>query len=175
MELFTRYVIDTNIIIDLSRRIHPARLRREANDVMQELLATGSIVSHKEVFLELASGAKQGDVALAWAKDNESIFTDLTPSQEQQLVKVLTEHPDILDPKKIGHDADPLLVALALDIGGVVVTGDGSTQRSGKKQIKDVCDAYSIRCIDVDEFLTENGWLAEASAEPPDLVGPAVS
>ena len=66
------------------------------------------------------------------------------------------------------------MVALALDIGGVVVTGDGSTQRSGKKQIKDVCDAYSVRCMDVDEFLTENGWLAEDSTQPPDLVGPAV-
>lgn len=175
MELFTRYVIDTNIIIDLGWRIHPARLRREANDVMQKLLATGSIVSHKEVFLELASGPKRGDAALAWAKAHQSIFTDLTPSQEQHLVKVLAEHPDILDPKKIGHDADPLLIALALDIGGVVVSGDGSTQRSGKTQIKDVCDAYGIRCIDVDEFLSENGWLAEAAAVPSAPVGPAAS
>lgn len=171
MELFTRYVIDTNIIIDLSRRIHPARLRREANDVMERLLASGSIISHKEVYLELASGAKQGDVALAWAKAHQSIFVDLTPSQEEHLLKVLAEHPDVLDPKKIGHDADPLLIALALDIGGVVVTGDGSTQRSGKKQIKDVCDACDIRCIDVDEFLTENGWLAEAT----ESAGPAAS
>jgi predicted nucleic acid-binding protein len=162
MELFARYVIDTNIIIDLSRRIHPARLRREANEVMERLLTRGSIVSHKEVFLELASGAKHGDVALAWAKSHQSIFTDITPGQEQHLVTVLAEHPDILDPKKIGHDADPLLVALAIDIGGVVVTGDGSTQRSGKKQIKDVCDAYGVRCIDVDTFLTENGWLSQS-------------
>jgi predicted nucleic acid-binding protein len=165
MELFTRYVIDTNIIIDLSRRIHPARLRREANDVMERLLANGSIVSHKEVYLELVSGAKQGDVALAWAKAHQSIFMDLTPSQEEHLVRILVDHPGILDPKKIGHDADPLLVALALDIGGVVVTGDGSTRRSGKTQVKDVCDAVGIRCIDVDEFLTENGWLDVPNAE----------
>ena len=172
MELFARYVVDTNVVIDLSRRIHPVRLRREANDVMEKLLAAGSIVSHREVFLELESGAKQGDVALAWAKSHQPIFVDLTPTQEEHLVKVLSEHPDILDPKKIGHDADPLLVALALDIGGVVVSGDGSTHRSGKKQIKDVCDAYSVRCIDIDEFLTENGWLVEASGSAAETVGP---
>ena len=74
------------------------------------------------------------------------------------VVKILTDHPDILDSKKLGPDADPLIIALALEIGGVVVTGDGSTGRSGKTQIKDVCSAYGVRCIDVDEFLTENGW-----------------
>jgi hypothetical protein len=175
MELFTRYVIDTNIVFDLTRRIYPPRHRREANAVVERLVTEGSVVSHKEVFLEVESGAKQGDAALAWAKAHQAIFVDLTPNQEQHLVKLLSEHPGILDSKKIGHDADPLVIALALEIGGVVVTGDGSTQRSGKTKIKDVCGAYSIRCIDIDEFLTENGWLSEITASLEESVGPVAS
>jgi predicted nucleic acid-binding protein len=164
MELFARYVVDTNIIFDLSRRVYPPRLRQEANAVVDRLLAAGSIVSHSEVFQEIKLGAKPGDVALTWAEAHEQIFVDLTPAQEDYLVKVLAEHPDILDPKKTGPDADPMLVALALEIGGVVVTGDGATERSGKTKVKDVCGAYGIRCIDVDEFLTENGWLSQDAA-----------
>lgn len=160
MELFARYVIDTNIIIDLSRRIYPPRHRREANLIVERLVAEGSIISHREVFLEIAAGAKPGDIALAWANAHQEIFVDLTTDQEQHLIKVLTDHPDIVDSRRTGPDADPLLIALAREIGGVLVTGDGSTHRSGRTQIQDVCDAYGIRCIDVDEFLTENGWLS---------------
>lgn len=158
MELFSRYILDTNIIIDVTRRIYPPRHRDEARAIVERLISEGSIVSHKEVLLELELGAKPGDEPLAWCKANSGIFCDLTPDQEAHLVKVLSEHPGILDPRKTGPDADPFLVALALEIGGVVVTGDGSTYRSGKTQIKDVCDAYGIRCIDVDTFLSENGW-----------------
>lgn len=164
MELFSRYIIDTNIVIDLSRRIYPPRHREEANTVVERLIAEGTIVSHREVLLELTTGAKPGDVALAWAKKHEAIFLDVTPTQEEQIAGVLSSHPGILDPKKLGPDADPWLVALALEINGVVVTGDGSTKRSGKTQVKDVCDGYGIRCIDVDQFLTENGWLVASGS-----------
>src|ERR1700733_8884111 len=130
MELFQRYVIDTNIIFDLSRRIYPPRVRLEANTIVERLVVSGSICSHREVFLEIEVGAKPGDTALAWCKAHQSIFVDLTPTQEDHLVRILGDYPDILDPKKIGPDADPLIIALAIEIGGVVVTGDGSTKRS---------------------------------------------
>lgn len=159
MELFPRYIIDTNIIIDVTRRIYPPRHRDVARAIVERLIAAGSVVSHRDVLLELEVGAKPGDVPLAWAKAHSAIFGDLTVEQEGHLRRVLADYPDILDPKKTGPDADPLLVALGLEIGGVVVTGDGSTQRSGKTQIKDVCDAYGLRCIDVETFLNENGWL----------------
>jgi Domain of unknown function (DUF4411) len=175
MELISRYILDTNIIIDVTRRIYPQRLRDEARAIVERLISEGSIVSHKEVLLELEVGAKPGDVPLAWAKANSRIFGDLTSDQEDFLMKVLDEHPGILDPKKTGPDADPLLVALALEIGGVAVTGDGSTQRSGKTQIKDVCDAYGIRCIDVDTFLSENGWPSEITMSLGEPIGPAAS
>ena len=175
MELIARYILDTNIIIDVTRRIYPQRLRDEARAIVERLISEGSIVSHKEVFLELEISAKPGDVPLAWARANSRIFVDLTPNQEECLIKVLNEHPGIVDPKKTGPDADPLLVALALEIGGVVVTGDGSTQRSGRTQIKDVCDAYGLRCIDVDTFLSESGWPSETATSLGKPVGPAAS
>lgn len=160
MELFTKYVLDTNILIDLSRRIHPPRLRTEANEIAETLIARGSIISHTEVLAELKKSPKPGDVTLTWANQHNNLFADFSVEQEKNLVQILSTHPDVLDPKKFGPDADALLIALAMEINAVVVSGDGSTGRSSKTQVKDVCDAYNVRCIDVDTFLTENGWLS---------------
>jgi hypothetical protein len=168
VQLFLTYILDTNIVIDVTRRIYPQRLRDEAREICERLMNDGSLVSHKEVLLELKAGAKPGDVPLAWAQAHSAIFLEVTEAQESHLAAVLADHPDLVDPKKTGPDADPFLVALALEIGGVVVSGDGSTGRSGKKQVKDVCDSYGIRCIGVDEFLSVNGWSAGA---PSGLAG----
>ena len=73
------------------------------------------------------------------------------------MLSVLAEHPRLADPTKTGPDADPWLVAVAMDTGGVIVTGDGA--------IKAVCDELQIRCIDVYEFLTENGWPTAATSD----------
>lgn len=163
LQLFTVYIIDTNIVIDIVRRIYPPRLRDEARTIVEGLVKDGSVVSHREVYLELQDGAKKGDAAFAWAKSNVSIFRDVTEQQESDVLSVLSDHPGLADPKKTGPDADAWLVALALETGGTVVTGDGSTGRSGRTQIKDVCEALGIRCIDVDEFLSENGWSGAAA------------
>jgi predicted nucleic acid-binding protein len=164
LQIFAVYIIDTNIIIDIARRIYPQRLRDEARSIVERLIQDASVISHREVYLELQDGAKQGDAAFAWAKNNSAIFHEVTAQQEADVLSVLADHPDLVDPKKTGPDADPWLIALALETGGVVVTGDGSTGRSGRTQIKDVCDALGIRCIDVDVFLSENGWLASGSS-----------
>jgi hypothetical protein len=171
MQLFITYILDTNIVIDITRRIYPPRLRDEAREICERLLKQGSLVSHREVLLELEVGAKQGDVPLAWARAHAAIFVEVTDAQETYASEVLGEHPDLVDPKKTGPDADPWLVALALEIGGVVVTGDGSTGRSGKKQVKDVCEAVGVRCISVDEFLSENGWSAAPAGESAGSAG----
>jgi predicted nucleic acid-binding protein len=162
LQLFTVYIIDTNIVIDIARRIHPPRIRDEARAIVERLVGEGTVISHREVFLELQDGAKPGDTPFNWARTNSAIFREVTEQQEAHVLAVLADHPGLADPKKTGPDADPWLVALALETGGVVVTGDGSTGRSGRTQVKDVCDALDIRCIDVDEFLSENGWSAAA-------------
>jgi predicted nucleic acid-binding protein len=121
MQLFIVYIIDTNIVIDITRRIYPPRLRDEARNIVERLIGEGSILSHKEVLLELKAGAKTGDVPLAWANAHSSIFIDVTDEQESHLANVLRDHSDLVDPKKTGPDADPWLVALALERGAVVV------------------------------------------------------
>lgn len=167
LQLFTVYIIDTNIVIDIARRIYPQRLRQEAQAIVDRLIQDGSVISHREVYLELQDGAKQGDAAFGWARSNSAIFREVTKQQEADVQSVLSNHPGLVDPKKTGPDADPWLVALALETGGVVVTGDGLTGRSGRTQIKDVCDALNVRCIDVDQFLSENGWSAAAAERTP--------
>jgi hypothetical protein len=55
-------------------------------------------------------------------------------------------------------DADPILVAMALDYGWTVVTRDGSGSSPSATGIHVVCEHFDVRCITDYEFLKENGW-----------------
>ena len=57
LQLFTVYIIDTNIVIDIARRIYPRQHREEARAVVERLIQDGSVISHREVYLELQDGA----------------------------------------------------------------------------------------------------------------------
>jgi hypothetical protein len=123
------------------------------------LISKGMIRSPLEVYLELSNNAKDsGDEALRWCNDHRSIFEDLTASVQISLAKVLTEFGNMVKADLGSYDADPILVAMALDSGWTVVTRDGSGPSPAATGIHVVCDHFGVRCMTDYEFLKENGW-----------------
>ncbi|MEU5872163.1 DUF4411 family protein [Glycomyces sp. NPDC047369] len=54
--------------------------------------------------------------------------------------------------------ADPFVIGFAKARSGTVVTEEHPTGRLDKPHIPDVCDALGIPCLNLVQFVTEQGW-----------------
>lgn len=157
--LFPGYLLDANFIIGLGRRINPPKSRQAARDVVNSLIAQGLIKSPREVYLELtAKTTGAGDESLAWCNAHKDIFEDMTDGQQARLAEVLVKFPELVKHDIEGYDADPILVAMALELGWTVVSRDGAGSGDNVIRVHQVCAHYEIRCVTDHTFLKENGW-----------------
>jgi hypothetical protein len=161
LSLFTGYILDANPIIDLGRRIYPPEAREKAREIVEEMITKGMIKSPQEVYLELSNKSKDsGDEVLKWCNAHRHIFEDLTDPVQQHLATVLSQFSGMVKVDLGSFDADPILVAMALDSGWTVVTRDGMRLSASAAGVHQVCDHFNVRCITEYEFLKENGWTA---------------
>lgn len=161
LTLFPAYLLDSNTVVELARRISPPELRKTACDIVDALIKNKQVYSPMEVLKEFEyHNTNKGDEVLKWCKERDNIFIELSePTHEQNLVKVLTDFPDCVKHDNEGPDADPILIALAMGTNWTVVTRDGSsTKTKTTMKVKQICDHYKIRCITEFDFLKENGW-----------------
>jgi hypothetical protein len=156
---FTGYILDATFIIDIGRRYRPPESRHAARRVVEELIGRGLIVSPREVYLELKAKTKgAGDETLTWCDSHKDIFKELTDAQQGCLADVLKRFPTLLKQDAEGPDADPILVAMALDLGWTVVSRDGAGAGSNVVRVHQVCAELNIPCLTDHQFLKQNGW-----------------
>lgn len=68
--------------------------------------------------------------------------------------KVLRDYPNIinvLNTKKASSNGDPFIIATAMVNEGIVVT----QERAGENKIPNVCKAFNIPCINLEQFIDE--------------------
>ena len=122
---------------------------------LETLIQKRTISANEEVLEELR---RKDDAVLAWAEMQEDLFTPIDAMLQQQVLRVLAEHPGLYDIEKNKSGADPFVVAEALLNGYVVVTEEKRTRDPAHAKIPDVCEAYGIRCIDLLTLLREQGF-----------------
>jgi hypothetical protein len=123
------------------------------------------LAAPKEVLAELEEG--QDDEICEWAKKHASIFRQLTPTQ-WQIGKDIANDPKFkgfIDPEKEIPDADPFVIALAVDQKKQerlipekwIVVADESQKK--KLKIPDICKdpKYNIECISTQDLFDREG------------------
>ncbi len=147
----TGYVFDTNIFINLQRR-QPIDLYPTVWNKIGELMSQGIIISSQEVFDEIAIG---GDDLEKWAKVRKECFLPSDISVQQKVRDILKNHRGLIEGGTKKNSADPFVVALAQDKQYKVVTEETRTRNANSPKIPDVCDAYSIECLNFVSFARE--------------------
>lgn len=147
----TGYVFDTNIFINLQRR-QPIDLYPTVWNKIGELMSQGVIISSQEVFDEIAIG---GDDLEKWAKVRKECFLPSDISVQQKVRDILRNHRGLIEGGTKKNSADPFVVALAQDKHYKVVTEETRTRNANSPKIPDVCDAYSIECLNFVSFARE--------------------
>lgn len=147
--LFTHCCIDTSALINL----YASTLKGDRNlplwRVFEAHVASGAVVSHREVRKELMRGS---DGLVTWAKPRTSFFVDPSAEQVVALRRVLDSfgrnavHLD----RQHRFDADPWLVALGLCAGLVVVTSESTKRPYG---IPKMCEWAGVRFATLDQLV----------------------
>lgn len=147
-----KYVFDTNIFINLQRR-QPIDIYPSLWNKIGELMDSGIIISSQEVYDEISIG---GDDLEKWAKSRKECFLPSEISVQQSVRDILNEHRGLVEGGSKKNSADPFVIALAKDKRCKVVTEETRTRNFNSPKIPDVCDAYSIDCIDFVGFARES-------------------
>lgn len=123
---------------------------------IETMITAGSI---RCVDLVLAELKQREDESHAWAKSQAGLFEPLTLEVQQAVRAVLAQHPKMVGVGSGRSGADPFVVALALARGGVVVTEETLTRNLAKPKIPDVCGAMRVPCVNLADFVRDQGWV----------------
>ncbi|WP_407283257.1 DUF4411 family protein [Methanolobus sp. WCC1] len=167
MERSVFYVIDTSSLIDMGRNypmsIFPSFWRK-----FEELIHHHRIAAPDIVLSELE---RQDDELTDWAKIHSQILFRDSSDMYLRVIDILSEFPKLIDPNDDHEQADPFLIAMALEITDgpqkslfdcpevVIVTQERyNGKRSKKTKIPQVCTHYNIPCIQLLDLITNEGW-----------------
>jgi hypothetical protein len=119
---------------------------------LDQFIESGEIVSTEEVYIETA---KKADELHEWIKDRKHMLISLSPDIQRVATDLLTDYPRLVDTLKGRSQADPFVIATAIEIKADVVTGEVRTGNLTKPRIPDVCDARGIRWINFLQMIRE--------------------
>lgn len=157
------YIIDTSSLVNLAKW-NPHDMYVSVWQNVESLVSDGRLIAPQAVMDEVSIGSDQ---LAKWARNHKGMFRLLSNSQIAQASKILGDYPALVDPDKETADADPFVVALALDrnprptlaeVGRARVVVCDETLRGRKIKIPFVCSRYGLNCISVLEMFRTEGW-----------------
>lgn len=148
------YCFDTSALIECWTRSYPPDIFPGLWLKLDQLIAEQQILCPEEVRVELA---RQDDDLAKWCKDRPRLFLELDDAVQVATSQVLAQHPLLMKATKNRNGADPFVIATARVRSFTVVTEEqGGTDT--KPKIPSVCHALGVPCVNVLQFLREQGW-----------------
>jgi hypothetical protein len=152
------YSIDTSSLID-------AWVRHYAPDVFprwwvlfEESVGDGQVRASLPVLLDLE---KKDDAIHAWAKVHPQLFISIDEDIQAEVTSILARYSRLVENRKNKSASDPFVIALARLENACVITGEKPSGTIDKPKIPDVCQALSIPCINLLEFMRRMKWRIE--------------
>jgi hypothetical protein len=149
------YVIDTSALINIHPDTYPHDIFEGMWHQMEKLIRDDRLISPKQVFDELK---RKDDAIKKWVEGNKKLFRDLDPQQGSIVKDILKDYPNLIDAEKETDDADPFVIALALekktlkDYNKKIIVTDEKPKQN-RDDIPAVCKKYGLECISLFDFL----------------------
>jgi len=133
-------------------------------DYLEKMMSNGTIISHKLVYSELTSSSKKPDFIAVWIADKDVYFFEKTFVQIALIPQIIKNFPDLIDYQREREQADPWLVALAMEKAqeqnlfydniSIVITQENP---NSSKKIPAACRHFKISHKSLREFFDEVG------------------
>lgn len=149
------YCIDTSSLITGWKDRYPPEIFPGLWEHFKGLIEIEKLIAPEEVYFELE---KQDDSIKSWVDKNKKMFQPLDDGVQAIVSEILTKHPTLIDLNRTSNQADPFVIALALQRNGIVVTEEKWTNSPKRTKIPNVCEAYNVQCIDLLNMIRELKW-----------------
>lgn len=154
------YSIDTNSLMDWQARYYPVDVFAGLVTRMDSLVASGRMLAAELVREEAEAVGTAG--LIQWVQTNSGMFVP-TASLLMDSLAVQNQFTGLRDPKAEYEEADPYVIALAQQKGGIVVTQETPAAEKNRPRrthfIPDVCRELGIPCISLLGMMRREKWV----------------
>ena len=147
-----RYIIDTCSI--LSQKPDEPHRRNVYSTLWQsidELVKSKAIVVCSEIMAEV-----EDDQLQLWLQQNGCEILDIDADIQQNVSRIVNEHPKLLDFRNMKSSGDAFLIATAMKFRIAVITEEDKTS---PRKIPKICESYDIPCYNMTELAEKEGWI----------------
>lgn len=133
---------------------------------LEKLFKASKLISHEFVYEEFNPEKEKPDFLAKWIKDKKKYFIEVTDKQVELTSKILKKFPNLIDSENEKDQADPWIIALAIErMEEVTLFGRNTLiyvvsqeKISSSKRIPAVCREFKVPHMNLDAFLKDNGW-----------------
>ncbi|MFC1946715.1 DUF4411 family protein [Chloroflexota bacterium] len=158
------YCFDSSAFIDLNRYL--IGFVPQLRSAIGSLFLSGRLISHEIVYREITTQSKTPDNLSLWISPKQHYFKNISYQQAVYVSEIISKFPTLIHYNKENDDADPWLIATILELKNTrdmfsslfdyaVVSNESTTI---KNRLPFVCKHYSIKHMDINEFISDNGW-----------------
>lgn len=159
------FCIDTSALVRIFR-FYPLELVKQIWASLENLFNEERMISHFLVYEEITTRSKEQDFLSKCVTPLRPFFKGMNFNQALIVSKIVKEFPGLIDPHKERDEADPWLIALAIEEKKQLNLFNPSKKlylvsaESERKPFKipAVCKNYGINHINLDEFYQMMGW-----------------
>lgn len=156
MSLQYQYSMDAGALITAHRHRYPMYVFPSWWNWIKQVIAQDKVFLCDRTFSEIAPG----DSLHRWVnaeRGNNPAFVKRTGAEETRAWNdLLVRVPELSHPKSAG-DIDRLVIAHALVTNTTVITQEATSRGLGVVKIPDVCNRLNIPCINLLEFMRQEG------------------
>lgn len=146
-----KYIIDSSSIFSQKpTEPHRRTVNRSLWENIDRLIREQKIVTCSEIRDEI----KDKDLA-KWLKSLSCIILDVNEEIQENVVRIVTEHPKLVDFDKVKSSGDAFLIATAMKYNLTVITEENKDK---PHKIPKICEAMRVSCLDIIELCTKEGW-----------------
>jgi hypothetical protein len=145
------FCVDTSAWLDGWSRDYPRDVFPTLWKNIEERIAAAEIIASEEVYVELQ---KKDDDLHDWIKRRKSMLVPASEGIQRRVTEILANYARLVDTLKGRSQADPFVIATAIETKSVVVTGElGGTPT--RLRIPYVCQQLGVRCINFLDMIRE--------------------
>ena len=146
-----RYIIDTcSILSQKPDEPHRRSVYSTLWKNIDALIKSKDIVICSEIKDEV-----EDDELTTWLQLNGCQVLEVDAVIQQHVIKIVNEHPELLNFTNMKSSGDAFLIATAMKYEIAVITEEN---KNSPKKIPKICEAYNIPCYNVTELAEKEGW-----------------
>jgi len=146
-----KYIIDSSSIFSQKpTELHRRTVNRSLWGKIDGYIKEQKIVTCSEIKEEI----RDKDLA-EWLKFQGCIILDVDEEIQENVIRIVTEHPKLVDFEKVKSSGDAFLIATAMKYHLIVITEENKDKLF---KIPKICEVMGVESLNIIDLCSKEGW-----------------